>query len=170
MTYLQPTRTAGFAFATTPFLMLYLCLSGMAVGLAIDCGAIPPATIATLCTGAGGSFLANLAFHWSVLPATHTLMLLGALVAAAMAEMSGEQVGHSPRRLLAHAGTHGACILLMLAGMTLGGILALPAAAALGFAPGFAALIAGMVAGMATGMALSMPLYRWSPFRLAAWR
>src|SRR6478672_12498757 len=104
--------------SAAPFLMLFLCLCGMATGLAIDCGSIPPDVLASLCTGGSDSFLHMVEVHWSLLPATHVMMLVGAATAIGMTEFGEGHAGGHPATAL---GRGTACAGLMLAGMMAGG-------------------------------------------------
>jgi hypothetical protein len=159
-----PTVVSG------PLTMLFLCICGMAIGLAIDCGALPPEALASLCLAPLGSLADGLLTHLELLPATHALMLIGALVAAAISEAETDE----PRRRLSIAARtarhlHGAiCVVAMAGGMMLGGFLGPPMIGRLGVASGFTQLAAAMLLGMAAGMLLTMPFHRLRG--VAGWR
>lgn len=121
--------------------MLLLSASGMAVGLAIDCGTTPPALIAALCATEPGSLAAALRFHLAVMPASYAMTAVAGLLALGLTAGGGR-----PGAGLA-AGL--ACLVLMMAGMVVGGWLAPEIAALLGAEPGFALLVAAMATGMA---------------------
>ncbi|MBZ0229910.1 MAG: hypothetical protein K8F58_15860 [Bauldia sp.] len=125
--------------SVAPVSMLFLCLCGMAVGLAIDCGAVPPEVLASLCIAATGSLPATAAVHFELLPATHLLMLAGAV----------------------RVGVNLATVALMFAGMILGAWLGPGIALGLGIGSSFAGLTGAMVAGMALGMIVAAPLHRY---------
>jgi len=143
-----------------PFTMLVPCLGGMAIGLAIDCASTPPEVLASLCS-ASGAFLARMRLHWAVFPATHALMLLGAVVAVVVAELRRASVRRDAtiRGLGARTCAHAACLAAMLAGMAAGGELGPLLSAGLDLSA-FAGLIAAMVLGMIGGAALTAPLAR----------
>jgi hypothetical protein len=148
-------RPTGFArAAATPILMLFLCLCGMATGLAIDCGNVPPDILASLCAAAPGSVLATLRLHLTLLPATHGLMLFGAAIALVMAEFSLLQEGGEAARSApaVRAAGYALCVVAMAAGMALGGWIGPELTARIGLP----ASLAGLMGAMATGMTLGM--------------
>ncbi len=147
---------------SAPFLMLLLCLAGMAVGLLLDRSATPPWVLATLCTTGGGSFAASVARHWLALPATNLAMVLGGISTIGVVEMRARQ---APRRrcrkaICARAGFNLSCNAAMLAGMLLGGWLGPVFAIRWGLDWDASAMMAMMAAGMVWGMAGAMALYR----------
>jgi len=120
--------------------MLLLSGSGMAVGLAIDCGATPPALIAGLCTAAPASLAATFRFHMTMMPAGYALTAVGSLLAVGLTTGTHRDAAAMAARL--------SCVALMLAGMIGGGWLAPHLAMRLGVTPGFGLLVAAMAAGM----------------------
>jgi hypothetical protein len=126
--------------------MLVLSICGMAIGLAIDCGATPPDLLAALCAASSGSLAATLRFHVAVMPASYAMMAAAAILATAFNEAApGRGVDRRPAVRFATGATS---VTLMLIGMFAGGWLAPDAAAMLGIDPGFVALVGGMVGGM----------------------
>lgn len=149
-----PARMLAERRLAGPAAMLFFCLCGMAVGLAIDCGNVPSEVLASLCLAPSDSPLATFANHVTLLPATHLLMIAGGGVAVAL----GENGGPRPTGL-ARMAIHVATLVLMLAGMA-GLAWLVPALGdRFGLAPGFAGLAAAMVAGMTLGMTAAMPLH-----------
>ncbi len=144
--------------------MLLLSASGMAIGLALDCGATPPAVIAALCTGAPASLATTLSFHLAMMPASYAMTAVGGLLAVGLAA-SGSRGG-------AMAASGLMCLFLMMAGMVAGGWLAPELAALLGAKPGFALLVAAMAAGMTLatllGAAIAQALGRRDRLRRAS--
>jgi hypothetical protein len=124
--------------------MLVLSACGMAIGLTIDCGTTPPDLIAALCAASSGSLAATLAFHATVMPASYAATAAAAVLAATLTAAT-----HANRRRATRFAKGAASVVLMLAGMFVGGWLAPDAAAMLGAEPGFATLVGGMVTGMA---------------------
>lgn len=166
MTHLNLTdRSSAAGFANGPLFMLFLSLCGMAIGLAIDCGSIPPEILASLCVAASSSLAASLRVHLEVLPATHLMMLAGAALAAAMLETMQDRGwrDHSLRAMIARNLPGAAGAAAMVAGMVIGGWLGPPLAVRFGIASGFARLTIAMVLGMAAGMIIATPLYRLAP-------
>lgn len=164
MTALRPAARGSIALPAGPLLMLFLSLSGMAIGLAVDCGSIAPSTLTSLCTAGFASIGTMIEAHWSVLPATHAMMLAGALLACAMTETTGRQAPDAPgmtaigRRL----GIDALCFVAMLLGMWLAAWLAPVAARGLDVGLSFGGLVALMILGMAAGMAAATPLHRFA--------
>jgi hypothetical protein len=164
MTALPPTARDSIALPAGPLLMLFLSLSGMAIGLAVDCGSIAPSTLTSLCTAGFASFGTMIAAHWSVLPATHAMMFAGALLACAMTETTGRPSVDAPgpasigRRL----GIDALCFIAMLLGMWAAAWLAPFAARGLDIGLSFGGLVALMIFGMAIGMAVAVPLHRFA--------
>lgn len=146
-------------FAATPARSLLPCSLGMAIGLAIDCGPLPPEVLASLCR-TSQSWLASVVLHWTVFPAMHTLMLLGALATFAISESVGAASSRdrSRGRWFGRACAHGACLAAMLVGMTFGGALGPLVSAAFGLSA-FGGLMAGMMLGMTGGVILVTPVY-----------
>jgi hypothetical protein len=126
--------------------MLFLSVSGMAIGLAIDCGATPPELIAALCTAASGGIGAAFAFHAAMMPAGYAMAAVAAILAAGFSGTARRCGAGRPgtARIVWSA----APAVLMLVGMFAGGWLAPDVAAHIGLAPNFGALVGGMVAGM----------------------
>jgi hypothetical protein len=127
-------------------LMLFLSVCGMAIGLAIDCGATPPDLLAALCTASTGSLATSLAFHVTMMPASYVAMTAAAILAAAFAAATPEAAatrgaGRRAAGALVSVG-------LMLVGMFAGGWLAPEIAAGLGAEAGFATIVFGMTGGM----------------------
>ena len=149
--------------SVAPVSMLFLCLCGMAVGLAIDCGAVPPEVLASLCIAATGSLPATAAVHFELLPATHLLMLAGAGIAIAMGETAGwpGRTAPAPGGIAVRVGVNLATVALMFAGMILGAWLGPGIALGLGIGSSFAGLTGAMVAGMALGMIVAAPRHRY---------
>jgi len=146
-----------------PLMMLFLSVCGMAIGLAIDCGSIPPDALASLCLAKTTSLTGGLQAHLAVLPATHALMLAGALVSGAMTDAATDEPGRHERSIAAMVARHlpnAICAAAMLAGMLAGGFLGPPLVERLGVASGFTRLTVAMVLGMAFGMVLATPLDR----------
>jgi hypothetical protein len=162
MTVVDPAvRVSAAGFARDPLLMLFLCLCGMAIGLAIDSGSIPLEVLASLCLAGSGTLASGAAVHLSLLPATHAMMFGGAVLAAAITKSGRGSDGHSSTNATAARYLpEGACVAAMLAGMILGGWFGPPVAASLGIAASSSRLIAAMAVGMVAGMAVAMPLYR----------
>lgn len=138
--------------------MLLLCLVGMGIGLAIDCASTPPAILASLCLATPG-LLARVAVHWTLLPATHVLMLVGALIALAGTHWAAARGRPRPTLRVALAGiaADGACLVAMLGAMVAGAELAPLLGLRFGLSA-FVGMIGGMAAGMIAGMALTAPL------------
>jgi hypothetical protein len=126
--------------------MLFLSVSGMAIGLAIDCGVTPPALLAALCAAPSGGLAATLSFHVAVMPASYAMMAMAAVVSAAFGQ-AGARRG-PPRATLPRVVGSAAAVVAMLLGMFAGGWLAPDAAALFGAEPGFGPLVTGMVSGM----------------------
>lgn len=137
--------------------MLFLSVSGMAIGLAIDCGTTPPALIAALCAdagSAGGAF----AFHAEMMPASYAMTAVAAILAAGFnATAQGRGAGR-PRA--ARVASNTATVLLMLLGMFAGGWLAPDVAAGLGVEASFVALVGGMIAGMIAATVAALAIAR----------
>jgi hypothetical protein len=152
-------RVSPAAFARAPLLMLLLCLCGMAIGLAIDSGSVPLEVLASLCLADSGNLVSGAGMHLELLPATHALMLAGAIMAAAISRFESAGAG-SPSPASARYLPDGACIAAMLSGMILGGWLGPPITASLGVEASSTRLVVAMIAGMIAGMSVSMPLYR----------
>ena len=153
---LPAARVAG-----GPVAMFFLCLCGMAVGLAIDCGSVPPEVLASLCLAGADSPLATLYAHMTLLPATHLLMLAGAVIGLGL----GGVDQRSGRRAAGVAG-HAAMLAAMFAGMVLAAWLVPEMAARFRLDPGFAGLVGAMVAGMALGMGAAVLVAgRWPASR-----
>ena len=127
-------------------MMLFLSVSGMAIGLAIDCGITPPSLLAALCADSSGSLAATLSFHIAMMPASYAIMGGAAVLAAALSETRAGREGarRTPPRFAAAA----VSVIAMPIGMFAGGWLAPDAAAFFGAEPGFGPLVTGMVAGM----------------------
>jgi hypothetical protein len=156
-------RSVVAAVVDGPLLMLFLSVCGMAIGLAIDCGSIPPDVLASLCQAKATSLAAGLQAHLAVLPATHALMLVGGVVAGAMTEAATDERARHERSIASMAARHLAnmiCAAAMVGGMAAGGVLGPPLVERLGIASGFARLVVAMVLGMACGMVVATPLYR----------
>ena len=143
-----------------PVTMLFFCLCGMAIGLAIDCGTTPPEILAGLCAAASESFSATFVAHWQLFPATHIMMLAGALVAIGLTASSDwAAVGPRGGTVVRLAGD-ALCVGAMFAGMAVGAWVGPLVASGLGLPADFTLLTASMAAGMAFGMLCAMPLYR----------
>ncbi len=145
-----PTRIA----LGQPLMMLFLCTCAMAIGLAIDSGAVPLDVLASLCLADSLTIASSAQLHLAYLPATHGLMLAAAAVALLM------QGGGT--------GTHmrgGACAIAMFGGMVLGAWAGAPILRDLGVGSSAAQLVAAMTLGMAAGTILTMPV----GIRRAAW-
>lgn len=130
-----------------PLMMLFLCTCGMAIGLAIDSGAVPLDVLASLCLADSITLASSAQLHFTYLPATHGLMLAAAAVAMLM------QGGGT--------GTHvrgGACVVAMIAGMVLGAWAGAPILRDIGIGSSAAQLVTAMILGMAAGMAATLPL------------
>lgn len=156
-------RSPLAAVVDGPLMMLFLSVCGMAIGLAIDCGSIPPDVLASLCLTEVTSLTGGLRAHLAVLPATHALMLVGAPVSGAMTDAAADEKGRHERSIATMVARHlpdAICAAAMLAGMVAGGVLGPPLVERLGIASGFTRLIVAMVIGMAAGMLLATPLYR----------
>ena len=143
----------------THFPMLLLCLGGMALGLSIDCRSTPPELLASLCLGSD-RFLASVAVHWTVLPATHGLMVLGAFVAVVLTELMEQRTRsrNSHDVVLARRCASAACLTAMCAGMAVGGKLGAQVSASLGLSS-FVGLTVAMTFGMVLGEALISVVY-----------
>jgi hypothetical protein len=155
MTAPPPSPRRGIAAASEEAAtVLFLSVCGMAIGLAIDCGAVAPDTLASLCLAAGPSLAAGLAAHVALMPATHGLMLVAAMLAAAMAGASSDRppAARSPLALLAGCLPGAAAAGVMLAGMAVGGSVVPSFLAQLGIGSPFARLAGAMVLGMTAGM------------------
>jgi hypothetical protein len=139
-----------------PLTLLFLSICGMATGLAIDSGSLPPDALASLCLAQTGGGLLS---HLRILPATHGLMLVGALVAAAIGERTVDQSAQARSTRLAEHLPDAVSAAAMALGMLLGGFFGAPLFVRLGVGSGFAALITSMVLGMASGMMLTVPIY-----------
>jgi hypothetical protein len=140
--------------------VLFLCLCGMAVGLAIDSGRMPLELVASLCSAGGTGVGESAGLHLTLLPATHALMVAGGLVGAAIAVLDAERPARTLRDFLAALMPGAACAAGMLAGMIAGGWLGPPVAAAIGLGGGPAELIGAMTAGMVLGMIPALPFCR----------
>jgi integral membrane sensor domain MASE1 len=143
-------------FLQQPLTMLFLSICGMATGLAIDSGSLPPDALANLCLAQTGGGLLS---HLRILPATHGLMLIGALVAAAIGERTVDRSEQARSTRLAEHLADVVSAVAMAIGMLLGGFFGASLLVRLGVGSGFAALITSMVLGMASGMMLAVPLY-----------
>jgi hypothetical protein len=142
-----------------PFALLLPCLAGMGIGLAIDCTAVDPDALASLCSSDGG-ILARVALHWRVMPAAHGLMLAGAVLACVLSECTTAQAGtRKGTAIAARIGAHVACLLAMCAGMAIGAPIGAEFGGVLGLSS-FIGMTAAMVAGMAVGVGLTAPLLR----------
>lgn len=155
-------RSPAAAFVSGPLLMLFLCLCGMAVGLAIDSGSVPLELLASLCLAGSDKFVSSVNVHLDLLPATHGMMLVGAVLAASMMQSMRriDQSDKSSKALLARCVPDATCAAAMLVGMVVGGWLGPSVLAASGVGSSSAQLIGAMVLGMTAGMVLAMPLYR----------
>lgn len=102
--------------------MLFLSVSGMAIGLAIDCGAPPPELIAALCTAASGGIGAAFAFHTAIMPASYAMAAVAAILAAGFSGTARRCGAGRPRT--ARIVWSAAPAVLMLVGMFAGGWLA----------------------------------------------
>lgn len=143
----------------TPLALFLPCLGGMTVGLVIDCSAVHPEAMANLCSSAN-SFIARAELHWRIMPATHGLMLAGAVAAGVFVEwLKLRSHGQPLATVVARTCAHAACLGAMVVGMAIGGQLGPLFSELFGFSA-FAGLITAMVSGMAGGMALTTPLYR----------
>ncbi len=125
-----------------PLPMWLFCVSGMALGLAIDCRSVTPAALASLCTAGTGSLPAGFARHLAQLPATNIGMLLGGLAALGLGGPISEPI---IRMNLA-------CNAFMLIGMSLAGCMGPALAARLGIEWSASVMMAAMTAGMTLGM------------------
>lgn len=145
-----------------PSALLLPCLAGMGIGLAIDCTAVDPAALASLCSSDSG-IVARVALHWRVMPAAHGLMLAGAVLACLLGECTTARAGtRKGAALAARIGAHLVCLLAMCAGMALGAPLGAEFGGLLGLSS-FTGMTAAMVAGMAAGVGLTAPLLRERP-------
>jgi hypothetical protein len=164
MTHLDfARRSLVAAVVDGPLMMLFLSVCGMAIGLAIDCGSITPDVLASLCLARSTSLTGGLQAHFALLPATHALMLAGALVSGAVTDAATDGPGQPARSIATMVARHlpnAICAAAMVAGMAAGGFLGPPLVERLGVASGFTRLVVAMVLGMAAGMVLAMPLYR----------
>jgi hypothetical protein len=159
--FVKGSRVA--AVVDGPLMMLFLSGCGMAIGLAIDCGSIPPDVLASLCLAKAASLTGGLRAHLALLPATHALMLAGALVSGAMTDAVTDEQGRHKRPIATMVARHlpnAICAAAMVAGMIAGGFFGPPLVEHLGVASGFTRLVVAMLLGMACGMVLAMPLYR----------
>lgn len=142
-----------------PFALLLPCLAGMGIGLAIDCTAVDPDALASLCSSDRG-ILARVALHWRVMPAAHGLMLVGAVLACVLSECTAAQAGtRKVAAIAARIGAHIACLLAMCAGMAIGAPIGAEFSGLLGLS-GFVGMTTAMVAGMVVAMGLTAPLLR----------
>ena len=129
--------------------MLYASQAGMTIGLAVDCSAVPPDLLASLCTNS--SSIGAIRFHWVIMPATHLAMIIGALLAVIVTESSRHG---SFIAAISRIGAQIGCFATMFVGMTVGGSLGSQLTASLSMSS-FAGLVGGMVLGMWIGMALA---------------
>jgi hypothetical protein len=132
--------------------MWLFCVSGMALGLAIDCRSVTPAALASLCTAGTGSLPAGFARHLAQLSATNIGMLMGGLAALIL----GGPISAAIVRM------NLACNAFMLIGMSLAGCIGPALAARLGIEWSAGVIMAAMTAGMTLGMMAAAALGRFA--------
>ena len=167
MTGFKLARGFPASIAYGPLLMLFLCFCGMAIGLAIDCGTVPLSVVASLCIAGSSTLASSVRVHVAMLPATHVLMITGAVLAAALINDAADRPrgSRSWREIATRYAPNSACAVAMLAGMVVVGWLGPPVPRSLGIGSVTAQLMVAMVLGMVASTVVAMPFYNCSPPR-----